>query len=98
MIANEIFEPFENYPNSSSLDKLYLDTLFFDVRDVELMSQFVANCSYSFADEGLRYVSQMCASENKSISQILESTEDVYQTYIDENIAPVMDSLGVVFK
>ena len=97
MIANEIFEPFENYP-TSSLDKLYLDTLFFDVRDVELMSQFVSNCSYSFADEGLRYISQMCSSENKSIAQILEATEEVYQTYIDENIAPVMDSLGVVFK
>ena len=97
IVANDIFEPLDDYPDTASLEDYYYENIFFDKRDVSVIMQMLRNSRYNFYDEGLRQISDKLGSGNNDADQLLDSMADVYYNLIQEKVVPVYESIESIF-
>ncbi len=97
IVANDIFEPFDAYSTPDALKDFYSKNVFFDERDTAVIMEMLKNCNYNFLEEGMRYITEQCASGFTNIAEILESNEDKYQDLVDRYVAPAYESIEAIF-
>ncbi len=97
IVANDIFEPFDAYPDHNALSSYYSNSVFFDERDTAVLMEMLRNCDYNFLEEGMRYITEQCANGYTNITQILEENKDKYQNLVDRFVSNHYDSLEKIF-
>lgn len=98
-LADAIFEPLKGYETEELRLAYYDRYVFHDSRDTKVVFEALSNCRYlPYNDEGYMIPNAMTvAAGNKSISQILEEKNDLYETYMNDAYIPLQKSLDALF-
>ncbi|MBO5299061.1 MAG: hypothetical protein J6B51_03160 [Clostridia bacterium] len=97
-VANELFEPLDGF-GKEELTEYYLRYFFHDARDYYLIQEVFENQRYSFYSDGVRskVVEALYAGHSKTVTEVLDSSEDAQNEIIKEKIVPTVESLEEVF-
>ena len=98
IIANALFEPLDGF-SAEELKDYYLRYSFHDERDYYLIQEVFENQRYSFYSDGARakVVEALYAGHSKTVTEVLDASEDAQNEIIKEKIVPTVESLEEVF-
>lgn len=97
-VANELFEPLDGF-GSEELKEYNLRYYFHDERDYYIIQEVFENQRYSFYSDGIRskVVEALYDGHSKSVTEVLDSSEDAQNEIIKEKILPTVESLEAIF-
>ena len=98
IIVNALFEPLDGF-GAEELKEYYLRYSFHDERDYYLLQEVFENQRYSFYSDGARakVVEALYGNHSKSVTEVLESSEEAQNEIIKEKIVPTVESLAALF-
>ena len=97
-IANALFEPLDGF-NEDELKEYNLRYYFHDERDYQVIQEVFENQRYSFYSDGTRakVVEALYEGHTKSVTEVLDSSEEAQNEIIKEKIVPTVESLAELF-
>lgn len=98
LVADTLFEPLEGFGQEEIRD-YFLRYIVYDIRDYELLNEMFENNRYSFLSDGIRgnVVEKLYGGLSKSVSQLLDSTEERQNELVRLYVAPTVSSLESIF-
>lgn len=93
-IVDALYEPFEDYATEEDRLNYYKQYLFHDDRDAEIIYKMLENCRYTYYIDGARtIVETMSNKTDKTIAELLESSQKSYVKVLEEVIIPSYQSI-----
>ncbi|MBO5299062.1 MAG: hypothetical protein J6B51_03165 [Clostridia bacterium] len=98
IVANALFEPLDGF-DPEELKAYNLRYYFHDERDYYLIQEVFENQRYSFVSDGVRakVVEALYGSHSKSVTEVLDSSEEAQNVIVKEKLIPTAESLEDVF-
>ena len=96
IMINAIYEPLDGYKTEQDIKDYLSRYAFYDPRDTEVFYNMFVNTQYAFYSEGARVMSESIT-ENKSISQLLESYKSTYDSLLDKFFIPTQRGIEAVW-
>lgn len=97
-IADALYEPLDGFDETQVRD-YYLRSLYHSETDYEAALEVFENSRYSFVSDGIRtlVVEALYGNHKKTVTEILESTEDAQNERVQKYLVPTASSLEGIF-
>lgn len=99
MLVNAIFEPIANLNSLDDMINYYMNNLFFDRRDAEIVFEIEKQGRYLFHDEGVSSFNDKLAMglRNNTGAELMNKQADSIQRLIEREVVPVREGMINVF-